>query len=182
MNVNCFLSRWSACLYVCFSVCLSVCLSVCPSLCLSVYLSVCLSLSVYLYLLSVCLSIYLSICLSIYLSVYICLSVCLSVYLSLCLSVCLSLSLADALGQYGFPDRWLTGAGGWTGRKERRGGGKRVEGKDVTQTKEEGRKENPLSEEAAACSRIRQLSVAQMLAETIRRMSEGESVSSMYVD
>ncbi len=40
----------------------------------------------------------------------------------------------------------------------------------------------PLSEEAKACVRIRQLSVAQMLAETIRRMSEGESVSSLYVD
>lgn len=40
----------------------------------------------------------------------------------------------------------------------------------------------PLSAEAAACGRIRQLSVAQMLAETIRRMSEGESVSSLYVD
>ncbi|MFP4208835.1 MAG: ribose-phosphate diphosphokinase [Wenzhouxiangella sp.] len=40
----------------------------------------------------------------------------------------------------------------------------------------------PLSQEALACGRIRQLSVAQMLAETIRRMSEGESVSSMYVD
>jgi ribose-phosphate pyrophosphokinase len=40
----------------------------------------------------------------------------------------------------------------------------------------------PLGERAAACDRIRQLSVAQMLAETIRRMSEGESVSSLYVD
>jgi len=40
----------------------------------------------------------------------------------------------------------------------------------------------PLSEAAARCDRIRQLSVAQMLAETIRRMSEGESVSSLYVD
>jgi ribose-phosphate pyrophosphokinase len=40
----------------------------------------------------------------------------------------------------------------------------------------------PLSEEGRACSRIRQLSVAQMLAETIRRMSSGESVSSLYVD
>lgn len=40
----------------------------------------------------------------------------------------------------------------------------------------------PLSENARACSRIRQLSVAQMLAETIRRMSMGESVSSLYVD
>lgn len=40
----------------------------------------------------------------------------------------------------------------------------------------------PLSEAARACSKIRQLSVAQMLAETIRRMALGESVSSMYVD
>ncbi len=40
----------------------------------------------------------------------------------------------------------------------------------------------PLREEARACESIRQLSVAQMLAETIRRMSAGESVSSMYVD
>jgi len=40
----------------------------------------------------------------------------------------------------------------------------------------------PLTEEARNCSRIRQLSVAQMLAETIRRMSAGESVSSLYVD
>jgi ribose-phosphate pyrophosphokinase len=40
----------------------------------------------------------------------------------------------------------------------------------------------PLSEKARACGRIRQHSVAPMLAETIRRMSEGESVSSLYVD
>lgn len=40
----------------------------------------------------------------------------------------------------------------------------------------------PLSEAAEQCGRIRQLSVAQMLAETIRRMAQGESVSSMYVD
>jgi len=40
----------------------------------------------------------------------------------------------------------------------------------------------PLSRAALDCGRIRQLSVAQMLAETIRRMSEGESVSSLYVD
>jgi ribose-phosphate pyrophosphokinase len=40
----------------------------------------------------------------------------------------------------------------------------------------------PLSIEARGCSQIRQLSVAQMLAETIRRMAEGESVSSLYVD
>ena len=40
----------------------------------------------------------------------------------------------------------------------------------------------PLSDEAAACDRIRQLSVAAMLAESIRRVSEGESLSSMFVD
>jgi len=40
----------------------------------------------------------------------------------------------------------------------------------------------PLSDYAQACGKIRQLSVAQMLAETIRRMAHGESVSSMYVD
>lgn len=39
-----------------------------------------------------------------------------------------------------------------------------------------------LREDARNCGKIRQLSVAQMMAETIRRMSEGESVSSMYVD
>jgi len=40
----------------------------------------------------------------------------------------------------------------------------------------------PLSQAAQNCGKIRQLSVAQMLAETIRRMAQGESVSSMYVD
>lgn len=40
----------------------------------------------------------------------------------------------------------------------------------------------PLSEEAAACDKVRQLTVAHMMAETIRRMSVGESVSSLYVD
>jgi len=40
----------------------------------------------------------------------------------------------------------------------------------------------PLGDKARECGKIRQLSVAQMMAETIRRMSEGESVSSMYVD
>jgi ribose-phosphate pyrophosphokinase len=40
----------------------------------------------------------------------------------------------------------------------------------------------PLSDAAMACSKIRQLSVSQMLAETIRRMAHGESVSSMYMD
>ncbi|MGJ4727773.1 ribose-phosphate diphosphokinase [Luteimonas sp. SDU101] len=40
----------------------------------------------------------------------------------------------------------------------------------------------PLSDAARACSRIRQLSVAEMLAETIRRIAFGESVSSLYLD
>ncbi|MGZ5050631.1 MAG: ribose-phosphate diphosphokinase [Methylobacter sp.] len=40
----------------------------------------------------------------------------------------------------------------------------------------------PLSEEAVELGRIRQLSVAEMLAETIRRIAVGESVSSLYVD
>ncbi|MDO9047490.1 MAG: ribose-phosphate diphosphokinase [Methylobacter sp.] len=40
----------------------------------------------------------------------------------------------------------------------------------------------PLSHEAAESGRIRQLSVAEMLAETIRRIAVGESVSSLYVD
>ena len=39
-----------------------------------------------------------------------------------------------------------------------------------------------LRPEARACSRIRQLSVAELLAETIRRIAGGESVSSLYVD
>ena len=40
----------------------------------------------------------------------------------------------------------------------------------------------PLSEEAAACTRIRQVSVAGLLAETIRRIHSEESVSSLYMD
>lgn len=40
----------------------------------------------------------------------------------------------------------------------------------------------PLSAEAAANPKIRQLSVAELLAETIRRIAFGESVSSLYVD
>ena len=40
----------------------------------------------------------------------------------------------------------------------------------------------PLSDAAKACGRIRQLSVAELLAETIRRIAFGESVSSLYVD
>ncbi|MDD5272462.1 MAG: ribose-phosphate diphosphokinase [Methylovulum sp.] len=40
----------------------------------------------------------------------------------------------------------------------------------------------PLSQEAVDSGKIRQLSVAEMLAETIRRIAVGESVSSLYVD
>ena len=40
----------------------------------------------------------------------------------------------------------------------------------------------PLSEAARACPRIRQLSVAALLAETVRRIRDEESVSSLYVD
>lgn len=40
----------------------------------------------------------------------------------------------------------------------------------------------PLRPDAKACSRIRQLSIAEMLAETMRRVSNEESVSSLFVD
>ena len=40
----------------------------------------------------------------------------------------------------------------------------------------------PLSEETAACLKIRQLSIAEMLAETMRRISQEESVSSLFMD
>ncbi len=40
----------------------------------------------------------------------------------------------------------------------------------------------PLTDAARGCSRIRQLSVAELLAETMRRIAFGESVSSLYVD
>jgi ribose-phosphate pyrophosphokinase len=40
----------------------------------------------------------------------------------------------------------------------------------------------PLTEAARACPQIRQLSVAELLAETIRRIAMGESVSTLYVD
>jgi len=40
----------------------------------------------------------------------------------------------------------------------------------------------PLTVEAHHCSRIRQLSIAEMLAETMRRVSNEESVSSLYMD
>ncbi|MBL6750185.1 MAG: ribose-phosphate diphosphokinase [Nevskia sp.] len=40
----------------------------------------------------------------------------------------------------------------------------------------------PLSPEGAACPKIRQLSIAGLLAETIRRVSAEESVSSLYIE
>jgi ribose-phosphate pyrophosphokinase len=40
----------------------------------------------------------------------------------------------------------------------------------------------PLAPAAQACGKIRQLSVAELLAETLRRISDAESVSSLYVD
>ncbi len=40
----------------------------------------------------------------------------------------------------------------------------------------------PLREDARQCRKIRQLSVAALLAETIRRISEGDSVSSLFVE
>ena len=40
----------------------------------------------------------------------------------------------------------------------------------------------PLSPEAVACGRIRQLSIAELLGETIRRVSNEESVSSLFMD
>jgi ribose-phosphate pyrophosphokinase len=40
----------------------------------------------------------------------------------------------------------------------------------------------PLNDEARDCKKIRQLSTANLLAETMRRISDDESVSSLYVD
>jgi ribose-phosphate pyrophosphokinase len=40
----------------------------------------------------------------------------------------------------------------------------------------------PLNAEAQACTKIRELSIAELLAETMRRISYDESVSSLYVD
>ena len=40
----------------------------------------------------------------------------------------------------------------------------------------------PLRAEAVTCSKVNRLSVATMLAESIRRISEGESLSSMFID
>jgi len=40
----------------------------------------------------------------------------------------------------------------------------------------------PLTAEAAACTKIRQLSVAPLIAETINRIAHGESVMSLFSD
>ena len=40
----------------------------------------------------------------------------------------------------------------------------------------------PLSAAAKACKQVRQLSVAELLAETVRRIATGESFSTLYVD
>ena len=40
----------------------------------------------------------------------------------------------------------------------------------------------PLSEEARACKRIRQISIAELLAETMLRISNEESVSSLFME
>jgi ribose-phosphate pyrophosphokinase len=40
----------------------------------------------------------------------------------------------------------------------------------------------PLSEEAEACRKIRQISISGLLAESIRRIATGDSVSSLFVD
>jgi len=40
----------------------------------------------------------------------------------------------------------------------------------------------PLTEEAKACDKIRQLSIAELLGESIRRISTGDSVSSIFIE
>ena len=40
----------------------------------------------------------------------------------------------------------------------------------------------PLNEEAVACDKIRQISIAELLAESIRRIAEGDSVSSLFME
>jgi ribose-phosphate pyrophosphokinase len=40
----------------------------------------------------------------------------------------------------------------------------------------------PLTEQAAACSIIRQMTVAELIGESINRIDEGKSLSSMFVD
>ncbi len=63
-----------------------------------------------------------------------------------------------------------------------------LSGKAISNIEKSGLKELvvtdtiPLNEQAMNCKKIRQLSVAEMLAETIRRIANKESVSEMYVD
>ena len=40
----------------------------------------------------------------------------------------------------------------------------------------------PLADDAQKCKKIRQLSIAELLAETMRRISNEESVSSLFMD
>jgi ribose-phosphate pyrophosphokinase len=40
----------------------------------------------------------------------------------------------------------------------------------------------PLSDAAKACSKIRQLTCADLLAETFRRITKGDSVMSLFMD
>ena len=40
----------------------------------------------------------------------------------------------------------------------------------------------PMSDSAKGCSKIRQLSVAFLFAETIRRITDGESVTSLFAE
>jgi ribose-phosphate pyrophosphokinase len=40
----------------------------------------------------------------------------------------------------------------------------------------------PLSEAASACKRIRQISIAELMAETMLRISNESSVSSLFMD
>ena len=40
----------------------------------------------------------------------------------------------------------------------------------------------PLDKQASQCSRIRQLSVAELLAESMRRVSEEESIGELFMD
>ena len=39
-----------------------------------------------------------------------------------------------------------------------------------------------LTEQASACTRVRQLSIAELIAESIRRISTGQSVGSLFMD
>jgi len=40
----------------------------------------------------------------------------------------------------------------------------------------------PLNQEAAKCKKVRQLTVGELMAETIRRISNEDSVSSLFED